>query len=157
MCIHTPGKLGKGLTPQKQDEKVSGQATFVIDFQSSLKDKMDSLHESTRPKIERFVTKPPVLIDTMTSWIVYSASHFVRLNRQQAFYRQNKQCLKRFNLNNLLVLSSRISTEEESSVQKYHRFSSLKRNSGGTKMVNKQHKLSSTKFSNSEIENGCYK
>jgi len=46
-------------------------------------------------------------------------------------------------------------TEKEHSVQKYQ-FSSLKRNSGGTKMTKKQHELSSTKFSNSEIENGCY-
>jgi len=105
LWIHTPGKLGKGLTPQKQESRVSGQTNFR------------SFNITITSDLSRSLA-----YQQLVSCATFDSSSFVPLNRQQAFRRQNKQCLKRFNLNNLLVSLMQWFTEKDHSVQKY-RFS----------------------------------
>jgi len=130
-----PGKLEEGLTPQKQDERFSGQARLftnhVLDLEThSRSDHSDSVYESTIPMIEHFALRIPALMTKVSKSTITGHIHFVRSNKQKALFRQ-KAVFKNRNPHNLLVSDMQVDTEKEHSVQKLcfsYNFSSLKRN-----------------------------
>lgn len=89
-----PGKLGKGLTPQKQDERFSGQTSFIA----------------------------TVFLDKVYRCILTCRRLFVHLWKQKTTFRQEEVFLK-IHPNNLPVLLARILTEQELSVQKLANYS----------------------------------
>jgi len=113
MWIQKPGKLGKGLTPKKQEMRISGQSSWY--FKQS-HEKMISNHK----RLSWISTK------STTTGHMYS----FLLEFRKALFRQNSRSLKTFNLHNLSVSLMQWFTEKEYSVQKYrfkNNFSYLKR------------------------------